>query len=74
MRKKKRTGNPMAEFDNLPVQLRRWLSEAALPWSPASARRVWLNAKAKGLTQDEVLLSLGRAEASTLAREKILHA
>ena len=34
-------GSQMEEFDRLPAQLRRWLSNADLPWSPASVRRVY---------------------------------
>ena len=60
----------MATYDGLPTPLRKWLSEAALPWSPASARRIWLKSKAKGLTPEETLLSLSQAEARTLARDR----
>ncbi len=70
LRRRKRAGDPMAVFDSLPAPLRQWLSEAALPWSPVSARRIWVKALAKGLTPEETLLSLKRAEASTLARDK----
>ncbi|MCZ4352801.1 DUF6525 family protein [Roseovarius aestuarii] len=37
----KRGGNPMAMYDRLPSDLREWLRQAALPWSPRSALRVW---------------------------------
>jgi len=36
-----RAADPMAEFDRLPPMLRRWLAEAALPWSPRSVRRAF---------------------------------
>ena len=32
---------PMRAFDRLPADLRRWLAEAALPWSPQSALKLW---------------------------------
>ncbi|MEM9248574.1 MAG: DUF6525 family protein [Pseudomonadota bacterium] len=70
LRRKRRTADPMTTFDGLPQPLRHWLSEAALPWSPASVRRVWTASRAKGLTAEETLLSLSRAEARTLARDK----
>jgi hypothetical protein len=60
----------MAAFDNLPAPLRQWLSEAALPWSPASARRIWSKSLARGLTPEDTLLSLSQAEARTLARDR----
>lgn len=70
LRRKKRPGDPMAAFDGLPAPLRKWLSEAVLPWSPASARRIWSTALAKGMTPEETIISLNRAEARTLARDR----
>lgn len=70
LRRKRRAGNPMAAFDGLPPPLRQWLSEAALPWSPESARRIWSRSRAKGLSPEETLLSLSQAEARTLARDR----
>lgn len=60
----------MAAFDGLPAPLRQWLSQAALPWSPTSARRIWAKQRAKGLSPEEVLASLSLAEARTLARDR----
>lgn len=31
----------MRAFDRLPPELRMWLAEAALPWSPQSALKLW---------------------------------
>ncbi len=70
LRRKRRAGDPMTAYDNLPAPLRRWLSEAALPWSPCSARRIWQKYRAKGLSPEETLQSLARAEAQTLARDR----
>ena len=61
----------MAAYDGLPAPLRRWVSQAVLPWSPASVRRVWTKALAKGLSPEEALRSLSRAEARTLARDSV---
>ncbi|MBT6533908.1 MAG: hypothetical protein HOM03_13205, partial [Marinovum sp.] len=47
-----------------------WLSKATLPWSPASARRIWSKSLARGLTPEDTLLSLSQAEARTLARDR----
>jgi hypothetical protein len=41
LRRRRRGADPMAEFDRLPPDLRRWLALAALPWSPRSARRAY---------------------------------
>lgn len=70
LRAKRRATDPMAAFDRLPPKLRSWLAEATLPWSPSAALRIWLKCQARGLTPDEALSSLSRAEKATLAREK----
>lgn len=68
--RRRRSGNPMAAFDGLPAPLRRWLSEAALPWSPASVQRIWAKSRARGMSLEDALLSLSEAEARTLARDR----
>ncbi|MEP5761323.1 MAG: DUF6525 family protein [Litoreibacter sp.] len=70
LRGKRRSGNPMQTYDALPAPLRNWLAQAALPWSPASARKIWKRAQAKGLSTDETLATLCQAETHTLARDK----
>lgn len=69
LRRKRRAADPMQTYDALPTPLRQWLSQAALPWSPASARKIWRRAQAKGLDCDEALAMLDRAETHTLARD-----
>ncbi|WP_108838377.1 DUF6525 family protein [Tateyamaria sp. Alg231-49] len=68
--RKSRTADPMRSYDALPAPLRNWLAQASLPWSSASARRVWNRACAKGLSPDEALSKLSNAEARTLARDR----
>lgn len=70
LHRKRRSGDPMRNYDALPEPLRRWLSEAALPWSPASARRLWTRARAQGLDTHDALQTLSRVEARTLARDR----
>ncbi|WP_195819400.1 DUF6525 family protein [Roseobacter sp. MH60115] len=70
LRRKRRDGDPMETFDGLPAPVRQWVTQAALPWSPASVRRIWSKSRAKGLSDDEALLSLSQAEARTLARDQ----
>lgn len=70
LRGKRRAGDPMQAYDALPAPLRRWLSQAALPWSAVSAHRIWTRASAKGQSVDEALSSLSRAEARMLARDR----
>lgn len=38
----RRNVDPMAAYDRLPAELRAWLSQALLPWSAHSARRLWV--------------------------------
>ena len=61
--------DPMRAFDGLPAPLRRWLAEAALPWSPASCRRIWQRARARGEPVEAILARLDRAEALTLSKD-----
>jgi hypothetical protein len=60
---------PMAAHDALPAPLRRWLAEAALPWSIPSAKRAWGNAMRKHRNEAAALDYLSRVEAATLRRE-----
>ncbi|MEO0916060.1 MAG: DUF6525 family protein [Pseudomonadota bacterium] len=70
LRRRRRAGSPMAAFDRLPAPLRKWLSEAALPWSPSSARRIWIKSRAQGLSVEEAIASLTSAEAKLLERDR----
>lgn len=69
LRRKHRPADPMHTYDGLPAPLRQWLSQAVLPWSPGSARKIWKRAHAKGLSQDEALALLSHAETHTLDRD-----
>ncbi|CUI00131.1 DUF6525 family protein [Leisingera aquaemixtae] len=44
LKRRRRAGNPMQAYDALPPPLRQWLAAACLPWSPASALRIWTKA------------------------------
>ena len=70
LRRKTRSTDPMDTFDGLPAPVRQWMAQAALPWSPASVRRIWSKSRAKGLSEYEALVSLTQAEARTLARDR----
>ncbi|MEM1430154.1 MAG: DUF6525 family protein [Pseudomonadota bacterium] len=70
LQRKRRSTDPMRCYDALPAPLRQWVSQAALPWSPASVRRVWARACADGLSTEDALQVLSQAEARTLARDR----
>ncbi|KPA20182.1 hypothetical protein shim_36800 [Shimia sp. SK013] len=70
LRRRRRQCNPMTEFDSLPPELRTWLRAAALPWSPASAKGVWV--KAGGRRDPEAALArLAAVEAATLLKDRV---
>ncbi|SIR14356.1 hypothetical protein SAMN05421641_12714 [Paracoccus thiocyanatus] len=68
----RRSAQPMARYDRLPPDLRRWLAQAALPWSAAPALRLWRRALRE--TGGDALAARARmdaAEARTLARDSL---
>jgi hypothetical protein len=64
----KSRGDPMHAFDALPVELRRWLASAALPWSARSVARLWQRALRDGNGDRHAALT--RLEA---AQRRLLH-
>lgn len=67
----RRRPDPMQAYDALPRPLRAWMAQAALPWSPASCRRIWTKARAEGASPDDILARLTRAEQLTLSRDRL---
>lgn len=70
LRRRRRSNDPMRDFDALPPEVRRWLAGAILPWSPRSCRRIWQPSRAKGESTEGMLARLDRAEQKTLARDR----
>lgn len=68
LKRRRRAGSPMQAYDALPAPLRGWLAEACLPWSPASALRLWTKA---GGNRDaaSALARLDAAEQAMLRRD-----
>ena len=64
--RRRRARDPMRDFDALPPVLRRWLAQAALPWSPASCRRIWARVRATGGCEAEAIARLDAAQAAML--------
>ncbi|MAC81139.1 MAG: hypothetical protein CML66_24125 [Rhodobacteraceae bacterium] len=72
VRLRRRAVDPMREHDRLPPRLRLWATQAALPWSARSIRRVWVRALAEtGGDEARAIACLDRAEARRLARETL---
>jgi hypothetical protein len=70
LKRRRRATDPMMTYDTLPQPLRRWLAEAALPWSPKSCKRIWEKARRNGLSVDDAIIALTEAERKTLSRDK----
>ncbi len=68
LRPRPRKGDPMAMYDQLPSELRRWMAGANLPWSPKSCDTIWRKAKARGLSVGDRLKLLDRVEEATLKK------
>jgi len=65
-----RAARGLSDYDSLPAPLRRWLAQAALPWSVRSARRLWDRAMAEsGGDVARAVARLDAAEARQLSRE-----
>ena len=69
LRRKRRGGDVMRAYDALPGPLRRWLSEARLPWSPQSVRRIWVRSIKAGKSPEEALQRLDDLERRNLQRD-----
>ena len=67
---KRRAEDPMRAFDALPAPVRRWLSQATLPWSPASCRKILRAAQARGEDMQQVVARLELAERRTLEKRQ----
>lgn len=67
---RRRRAVPMHRYDGLPPELRRWLQQAALPWSVSRAERIWARAL-RDCDGDAVaaLARLERAQARALGRD-----
>ncbi|MEO0486486.1 MAG: DUF6525 family protein [Pseudomonadota bacterium] len=72
LRRRRKAGDPMQEYDRLPPELRRWLSMAVLPWRAASVRRCYERAYARTGDAALALQELDAIEARRLAKD--LHA
>lgn len=70
LRRRRRPTNPMSEYDALPVELRQWLSGAALPWSPHSVRKLWQKAlRNSGGQKDAALDFMSTCEHNAIKKD-----
>jgi hypothetical protein len=66
---RRRTEDPMRDFDRLPPELRAWLASAVLPWRPRSVRRAFERAVARTLDRARALEELDRLQDRLVAKD-----
>ncbi len=69
LKMKRRSTDPMREFDRLPAELRSWLASAMLPWRPHSVRRTFDRAVARVGDTASALKELDRIEKRLVAKD-----
>ncbi|WP_256368672.1 MULTISPECIES: DUF6525 family protein [unclassified Ruegeria] len=69
LRPRKRQGCPMQAYDALPSELREWLANACLPWSPSSALKIWKN-EGGAQNPQAAMEKLSAVEQAMLARDQ----
>jgi len=69
LRGRRRRVNPMQAYDALPPDLRAWVAQAALPWSPTSCLKLWRRALAEEGCTDRARARMDRAEQAMLAKD-----
>lgn len=69
LKRRRKSGHGMREFDRLPSELRAWLAAAVLPWHPQSVRRVYNKALRRTQDKSEALAELDRVERRKIAKD-----
>lgn len=69
LKRSRRRGEPMRDYDRLPPALRQWLATALLPWRPASAKRAFDRAYAQTRDVQRALEELDRVQDRLVAKD-----
>ncbi|MEM6622301.1 MAG: DUF6525 family protein [Pseudomonadota bacterium] len=69
LKRRKRVGNSMQDYDQLPAELRAWLSRAILPWRPRSVRKAFERALASTHDRQLALQRLDQIEEQMIAKD-----
>ena len=70
LRKRRRQSDAMSDFDKMPIILRKWLNEAALPWGPKSVLRVYNKAFLRTGDPTLALADLDRVQKIQLSKDR----
>lgn len=69
LRRPRRGGNPMRDYDQMPPELRHWLARAILPWRPRSVLKVYERELARTKDRKLALAALDRLQAQRVAKD-----
>ena len=69
LKRKRRQGNAMRDYDSLPAELRVWLASAVLPWRPRSVRRTFDRVIARSQDTSRALQELDRLQDRLVAKD-----
>ena len=69
LRRKKKHCDPMKCYDELPCELRQWLSSALLPWSPRSALKAYQKALRTKGSSEGALAELDKKQIRLLEKD-----
>lgn len=69
LRRSRRRGDPMRDFDSLPRSLRAWLADAVLPWNPRTARRAYMRAYARTRDESHAIAALEKLQRKLIAQD-----
>ena len=72
LRRKKKHLDPMKCYDELPCELRQWLSSALLPWSPRSALKAYQKALRTKGSSEGALAELDKKQNRLLEKDCII--
>ena len=61
----------MQDFDRLPVDLRRWVAQADLPWSPHSVQKAYRKAMARNGDHQLALNELDRIQSVLVEKDAL---
>ncbi|MEP3296742.1 MAG: DUF6525 family protein [Pseudoruegeria sp.] len=69
LKTKRRSEDPMREFDRLPPELRIWMSTAILPWRAKSVQRVFGRALVRTGSRALAIQELDRIQNQRIAQD-----
>ena len=69
LKRKKRAGNPMTEYDQLPPILRQWVADGILPWRAKSVQNAYEKALLRTGDETEAIKALNSLQSTLVAKD-----